>query len=294
MMNRVILGICMALGGCVHERLAVPQGPPKFTVGDGYQAEGAWRYPRVFSNYQATGLATVMGDGQAPITADNEAYDPSALAAASPVLQLPSIVRVTNLVNGYSMDVRVNERGPGDPGRVLAVTPKVARLLGFPDGGLVEVEVTLDSQRTAALDATLGQGPQMTAAPVAGITAQSLAAPGTSGGGISGGGVVQNLTPQADTGPVADTSVLSGRVSAGTPAPGPLYVQVPGFGRMYDATRIMNERLYGLAASVVPVFGGDRTFYAIRLGPFHDVAAADAALAQVVSRNVADAEIIVR
>jgi rare lipoprotein A len=289
MMNRVVLGICVALAGCVHQRLASPQGPPKFTVGDGYEVNGAWRYPQVFNNYDATGLATVMGDDQAPITADNEAYDPAALAAASPLLQLPAIVRVTNLVNGYSMDVRVNDRGPADPGRVLAVTPKVARLLGFPDGGLVEVEVKLDSQRTAALDATLGQGPQMTAAPVAGITAQSLAAPGT-----SGAGAVQNLTPQTDTGPVADTGALSGQVSVTTPAPGPLYVQVPGFGRERDARRIMNENLYGLTAMVVPVFGGDRTFYAIRLGPFHDVASADAALAQVNGRNVAGAEIIVR
>lgn len=289
MMNRVILGICVALGGCMNQRLATPQGPVKFTVGDGYQADGAWRYPQVFNNYDATGLATVMGDSQAPITADNEAYNPQGLAAASPLLQLPAIVRVTNLVNGYSLDVRVNERGPGNPGRVLAVTPKVARLLGFPEGGLVEVEVKLDSQRTAALDASLGQGPQMTAAPVAGITAQSLAAPGT-----SGGGAVQNLTPQADTTPVADPAVLSGRVSAGVPAPGPLYVQVPGFGRERDARRIMNERLYGLTAMVTPVFGGDRTFYAIRLGPFHDVASADAALAQVIGREVAGAEIIVR
>lgn len=289
MINRVILGICVALGGCVHQRLAVPQGPPKFTVGDGYQVNGAWRYPQAFSNYDATGLATVIGDDQATITADNEAYDPTALAAASPLLQLPSIVRVTNLVNGYSTDVRVNDRGPADPGRVLAVTPKVARLLGFPAGGLVEVEVTLNSQRTAALDATLGQGPQMTAAPVAGITAQSLAAPGT-----SSAGAIQNLTPQADNGPVADPGVLSGRVTVTAPAPGPLFVEVPGFGRERDAARIINESLNGFAAMVVPVFGGDRTFYAIRLGPFHDVASADAALARVIKREVAGAEIIVR
>ena len=65
------------------------------------------------------------------ITVDNETYDPNALAAASPVLPLPSIVTITNLVNGRSMDVRVNDRGPAIPGRVIAVTPRVASLLGF-------------------------------------------------------------------------------------------------------------------------------------------------------------------
>jgi rare lipoprotein A len=258
-------------------------------VGDGYQSQGEWLYPRVFNNYDATGLATVIGDGQAAVTADNEAYDPQALAAASPVLQLPAIVTITNLVNGYSVDARVNDRGPDNPGRVIAVTPRVADLLGFPEQGVVEVEVKLDPQRTAALDGTLGQGPQMIAAPVAGITAQSLGPPGS-----SGPAAVQNLTPQGDSGPVAETGQLSGQVTVTGPGPGPLYVQVPGFGRERDANRIMNEQLYSLPAFTTPVFGGDRTLYAIRLGPFHDVASADAMLAQVIGRGVAGAEIIVR
>jgi rare lipoprotein A len=289
MINRMILGICVALGGCVHQKPQAPAGGPKFTVGGGYQSQGEWRYPQVFNNYDATGLATIIGDDQAPVTADNEAYDPQALAAASPVLQLPAIVTITNLVNGYSLDVRVNDRGPDNPGRVIAVTPKVASLLGFPGDGVVEVEVKLDAQRTAALDATLGQGPQMTAAPVAGITAQSLGAPGS-----SSAGAVQNLTPRDDHGPVADPGQLSGGVTVTSPAPGPIFVQVPGFGRERDANRIMNEQLYGLPAFTLPVFGGDRTLYAIRLGPYHDVASADASLAQVIRRGVAGAEIIVR
>lgn len=289
MINRMILGICVALGGCVHQKPPAPVGGPKFTVGEGYQSQGEWRYPQVFNNYDATGLSTVMGDDQAPLTADNEAYDPQALAAASPVLQLPAIVTITNLVNGYSVDVRVNDRGPDNPGRVIAVTPRVASILHFPDDGVVEVEVKLDPQRTASLDATLGQGPQMTAAPVAGITAQSLGPPGSSGPGMA-----QNLTPQGDNGPVADPGQLSGQVTVTSPAPGPLFVQVAGFGRERDADQIMNEQLYGFPAFTTPVFGGDRTLYAIRLGPYHDVASADASLAQVISRGVAGAELIVR
>jgi len=289
MVNRFILGICVALAGCVHRPPPAPVGGPKFTVGDGYQSQGEWRYPHVFNNYDATGLATVIGDDQPPVTADNEAYDAQALAAASPVLQLPAIVSITNLVNGYTVDVRVNDRGPDNPGRVIAVTPRVAQLLGFPDDGVVEVEVRLDSQRTDALDAALGQGPKVTAAPVAGITAQSLGPPGS-----NGPGAVQNLTPQDNSGPVADAGALSGQVTVTSAAPGPLFVQVPGFGRSRDADEIMNEQLFSLPAFVTPVFGGDRTLYAIRLGPFHDVASADAMLAQVIGRGVAGAEIIVR
>ncbi len=105
-LNRMMVGLFVALSGCVHQRAAPPLGPPKFVVGDGYQSQEEWRYPRAFANYDVTGLATVITAHAAPYTANNETYDPDALAAASPVLQLPAIVTVTNLENGESMDVR--------------------------------------------------------------------------------------------------------------------------------------------------------------------------------------------
>jgi rare lipoprotein A len=70
-------------------------------------------------------------------------------------------------------------------------------------------------------------------------------------------------------------------------------VQVPGFGRERDADGTL-QQLSGMPAFVVPVFGGDRTLFAIRLGPYTSVAAADAALLQVLQRGVVNPEIIVR
>ena len=129
----------------------------------------------MFTSYDVTGLSTVIGDDAPAYTADNEAYDPNALAAASPVLQLPAIVTVTNLVNGRSVEVRVNDRGPAMPGRVIAVTPRVAQLLDYPVGGVVEVRGDVGRTATAALDGALGAGPKLVAAPEASVTAQSLA-----------------------------------------------------------------------------------------------------------------------
>ncbi len=286
MIGRGVFGALFALGGCAHQLAGPPPTGPKFTVGNPYQSQGEWLYPRVFNSYDVTGLSDLaLGQNQA--TADGEAYDPDAIAAASPVLQLPCIVTITNLVNGYTMDVRVNDRGPDDPGRVIAVTPKVASLLGFPQDGVVEVEVALKVQQTAALDAALGQGPKLTAAPVAGITAQSLGPPG------SGGGAVQNLTPSDNGAAAVDPGALSGTVTAVQPSPGPLYVQVPGFGRPRDADATLNQ-LYGMNALVVPAFGGDRTLYNVRVGPYHSVADADAALQALLQRGITDPEIIVR
>jgi rare lipoprotein A len=276
------------LAGCMREQPPPPPpGPPAFTVGPGYQAGGEWRYPHDFSNYDATGLSTVIAD-HGPYTADNESYDPNAIAAASPVLQLPAIVTLTNLQNGYSLDVRVNDRGPDDPGRLIAVTPKVASLLGFPQDGVTEVEVTLKTTQTAAVDAALGQGPKLTAAPEASITAQPLGPPGGNGPDM-----VQNLTPQdtAQLGP--DPNTLSGQVTATSPNPGPLYVQIPGFGRPRDADDTL-QALGGLPAFIVPMAGGNRVLYAVRLGPYTDVSAADSALQQVLQRGVSDPEIVVR
>jgi rare lipoprotein A len=288
MINRGILGLFVALAGCMHRAATPPPGPVTFTVGNPYQASGEWQYPSDVSSYDVTGLSTVIGDDAPAYTADNEAYDPNALAAASPVLELPAIVTVTNLVNGRSVDVRVNDRGPAIPGRVIAVTPRVAEALDYPEGGVVEVAVKLNGAATAALDGALGAGPKLTAAPVAGITAQSLAAPG---GAASG--AVQTLSPAENNSDMGTQVQLSGTVTTVPPAPGPLFVRVPGYGSETDAYR-ETERLYGMPTRVVSVSGGDRTLFAVDAGPYHSVEDADAALQQMLGRGVTDPEIIVR
>ena len=285
MINRFILALSAFLASCARP-VPPPPGPVTFTVGNPYQIGGEWRYPR---DYNATGLATVIDPATAPpYTADNERFSPSALAAASPVLQLPCIVTVTNLVTGQSMDVRVNDRGPDIPGRILAVTPRVARMLQFPPGGVVEVEVKLNQPLSMQLVNMLGQGPKLTAAPVASITAQALGAPGSSPEGAA-----QQIGPAAQTGSGIQNVTLPGTITQGTPAPGPLYVQIPGFGSVSDAFRVM-ARVPAMQASVVPQEGGDRPYWAVNIGPYHSVADADAALRQVLADGISDPEIVVR
>jgi rare lipoprotein A len=153
---------------------------------------------------------------------------------------------------------------------------------------VVEVEVSLNVQRTAALDGALGEGPKLTAAPEAGIQAQALAPPGE-----TAAGPVQQLSVQSSSTGGTDPGTLSGVVTAVAPSPGPLWVQVPGFGRSGDADETL-QSLAGMPAAVVPVFGGDRTLWAIKIGPYHSVADADAALQAVLQRGVSDPEITVR
>jgi rare lipoprotein A len=65
------------------------------------------------------------------------------MTAAHPTLPLPSMIRVTNLHNGKSVVVRVNDRGPFAKNRVVDVSERAATLLGFKDLGTTEVKIEL-------------------------------------------------------------------------------------------------------------------------------------------------------
>jgi rare lipoprotein A len=94
------------------------------------------------TSYHQTGVASWYGaDYDGRYTANSEIYDMDALTAAHPTLPLPSIVRVTNLRNGRTLVVRVNDRGPFVANRLIDLSQAAARELGFERRGLAEVEV---------------------------------------------------------------------------------------------------------------------------------------------------------
>ena len=76
-------------------------------------------------------------------TSSGDAYDMYAMTAAHPSLPIPSYVRVTNLANGRSAVVRVNDRGPFHPGRVIDLSYAAAYKLGYVDQGHANVEIAL-------------------------------------------------------------------------------------------------------------------------------------------------------
>jgi peptidoglycan lytic transglycosylase len=92
--------------------------------------------------YSAVGLASWYGAGfHGRRTADGETFDKDSLTAAHPSLPLPCEVRVTNLANRRSLVVRVNDRGPYVGRRLIDVSARTAKLLGFYDRGLAKVKV---------------------------------------------------------------------------------------------------------------------------------------------------------
>lgn len=95
-------------------------------------------------NYRERGIATWYGTRyHGRKTAIGETYDMLQLSAAHPTLPLPSYVRVTNLENGKSVVVRVNDRGPFLHDRLIDLSYAAARRLGYVDKGSAKVEVEL-------------------------------------------------------------------------------------------------------------------------------------------------------
>jgi rare lipoprotein A len=115
-----------------------------YRVGAPYEVNGVWYYPAVDYHYDRTGIASWYGPGyNGRLTANGEVFDMNALSAAHPTLPLPSIVRVTNLENGRSLDLRVNDRGPFVDGRIIDVSRRAAQLLGFESEGIAPVRVKI-------------------------------------------------------------------------------------------------------------------------------------------------------
>ena len=101
--------------------------------------------------YSEVGIASWYGDElHGHPTADGETFDTGSLSAAHRTLPLPCYARVTNLGNGRSIVVRVNDRGPFIGGRMLDVSARVAKLLEFSRRGAARVRLDYIGQAPAA------------------------------------------------------------------------------------------------------------------------------------------------
>ncbi|OHV76166.1 septal ring lytic transglycosylase RlpA family protein [Ensifer sp. LCM 4579] len=120
----------------------IPKGGGRFQVGNAYQVKGKWYQPKEEPGYNKTGMASWYGSAfHGRLTANGEVYDKYHLSAAHPTFPLPSYARVTNLENGTSVIVRVNDRGPYEYGRIIDVSSKTADLLDIKRKGSAQVRV---------------------------------------------------------------------------------------------------------------------------------------------------------
>jgi rare lipoprotein A len=274
-----------------------------YKVGEPYQINGVWYYPAEDLQYHETGIASWYGqDFHGKYTANGEVYDLNALTAAHRTLPMPSIVQVTNLENGRTLKLRVNDRGPYARSRILDVSRRAAQLLGFEPNGTAKVEVRIlapDSIQ-AKLLALRGSGQDTVAAataplPIAPVTTETLRTPAgvrvAQNGGVLPAAKPAQPTPEPPANfqpPPLPEQIVNLPVR-----PTAIYIQAGAFSRADNANRL-KDRLAALGN--VRVTGGKvngAALYRVRIGPVRSVEEADRLLDRVVGSGAPDARIVV-
>ncbi len=283
------------LVGCVQTQSPSQTGG-RYKVGTPYKIDGVWYYPKEDPSYDNTGVASWYGrDFHGKLTANGEKYDMNALTAAHPTLPMPTKVRVTNLENGRSLVLRVNDRGPFRKGRIIDVSRKASQLLGFQEQGTAKVRVTFlgradyETEVVAKPKTPYRERTAAKAAPVEGVATGELPS-------IPGVKEAKPTPPVAPAPkPAAAPASPDGEVQyVAVSGETNLYVQAGAFVAPDNAKRLAGklERV-GQPVKVNRKDLNGRNYYQVRLGPLQTLDEADDTLEQVVALGHNDARIIV-
>jgi len=282
----------VALAGCGSSQPTRTGPVGEFKVGKPYQINGVWYYPAVDWEYRETGIASWYGPGfHGKKTANGETYNQNDLTAAHPTLPLPVMVQVTNLENGRSIKVRINDRGPFANGRIIDLSKRSAQLLGMEQKGTAKVLVEIlpeESQQLVAVaqaktpvvdDADLPE-----AAPVGQVEAKPL------GGSTA---AAPPVTAQASPVAVANVPAPDGKVEQKNVQPTQIFIQAGSFANPGNAEALRNSiARYGNAFVAVVRIGAD-TFYRVRIGPLASVDEADRTLASLIASGHPESRVVV-
>jgi rare lipoprotein A len=287
---KLVLAVCVAVLVVSCQR--PPPANPYYVLGVPYQAGGVWYYPREDYEGEQTGLATMYAREHGSLTADGEIFDQSALAAAHQTLQIPAIARLTNLENGLQVIVRINDRGPTTPHRLVEVTRRTATLLQFAhdDGVRVRLEI-LPVESHAAVDAVPG-APKLNlmAAPVIAVRRSELPPPGSNAQPTAMNEPIVAEEHEPAAAPIQRLPETVTRVAA---SPGRLFIQLGTF-QSHGYADIQRAKIAGLGASIVSTSQGRRqSSYRVVIGPLASVEQADKVLDQVLRAGVTDGRIVV-
>ena len=301
-----------------------------YKVGAPYKIDGVTYVPMEEFRHTETGVASWYGPGfHGKSTANGEVYNQSERTAAHRTLQMPSVLRVTNLDNGQSTIVRVNDRGPFARQRVLDVSRAAAEELGMIGNGTARVRIEqLETESQAIKEIAInGGGPDEQRAAldkyVAGrrgppaITATAQASPPPQPQPSVPAATVYPDNPRSPAVvPVTASGSAGGSLGTGTPtvasiaataatAPLPMapaapsvqtasgfFVQTGAFSTMGNA-----ERQRGLITSygtteISQASSAGREVYRVRLGPYTTQEAAGIVADRLKRSGYGDARVV--
>ncbi|MEM6781379.1 MAG: septal ring lytic transglycosylase RlpA family protein [Pseudomonadota bacterium] len=275
-----------------------------FKVGNPYRIKGKRYFPQESYDHSETGIASWYGPNfHGKQTANGEIFDKYELTAAHRTLQMPSLVRVTNLENGKSLILRINDRGPFAHNRIIDVSQRASELLGFRKQGTAKVRVDVlgpesrqvaeaakRGEDTRGYEVALNQNRvpariRPTSKPQQPI--QTAQAP------------VRPPQPKPVVEPVSfDTAPAIRPVQAvqGQPLPPSqqrIFVQAGAFSQENNAMALARKlEPYG-PSKVYLARVDNRPYYRVRLGPYDTTQQADLALNTIISSGKSDAKIVI-
>lgn len=275
-----------------------------YKVGNPYQINDIWYYPKVDYNYDETGIASWYGPNfHGKLTANGEIFDMNALTAAHRTLPMPSVVEVTNLDNGRKLRLTVNDRGPFAKGRIIDVSRRGAQLLGFETNGVAKVRVRILEDESRAIAERLKSGGMLAEGsspitvekvPVTQVDRQVLAAPGDNS--VSAVETAPPPEPVAATASVETASLELTQPEIVTVEPvtsTSIFIQAGAFSQFQNANRASAILSQIGEVNITSVLINGIDLFRVRLGPMPSVEAADNMLEQVVASGYVDARIIV-
>lgn len=266
----------------------------RYKLGDPYQVNGVWYYPKLDWNYRETGIASWYGPGfHGKSTANGEVYDQNAITAAHRTLPMPVMVQVTNLENGRSIKVRINDRGPFANNRIIDLSRRSAQLLGIEQQGTAKVLVEIVPDESRQLIAA-AQGrssddidvPQ--AAPVAVVEAKPL-----DGGTAQPSAPVKTAAAQPRTIEEKPVPQPTGQVEHKRVTPTQIYVQAGSFTNPSNAEMLKHQLASYGPTNITAVQIGTQSFYRVRIGPLASVGEADRVLNSVIAGGHTEAQVVV-
>jgi rare lipoprotein A len=267
-----------------NKRSVVQPAKGLYKVGNPYKIEGTTYIPSEKFNHSEQGISSWYGPGfHGKRTANGEIFNKYDLTAAHRTLQMPSLVRVTNLENGRSIVLRVNDRGPFARGRVLDVSERAAELLGYKNKGTAKIRVDVMEEESRILSEAARQGLDTRGAEIAynrdGKLPISLTSRGYIQTAAMGSDVAKLQTVRVHNVPVAPTNI---------------FVQLGAFSNPQNAQALQAKLATKYSNVLIKnVTAANGTFYRVRVGPLMNVPTADQTLKSVVDLGYQTAMIVV-
>lgn len=309
------LALLVVLSACTGGSDKPPYAGVK--IGKPYQIYGRWYKPQYEPNYDEVGMASWYGPGfHGNKTANGEVYDQHGLTAAHRTLPLPSVVRVTNLENGKSAIIRVNDRGPFAKDRILDLSRASADKLGVIASGTAKVRVQfLDDLTKQYVQSSNEKGIQYAMNELQGIVPAEASAlqdlrskpqfyvmKVEKGQPVPPDSVVvseadadryptRNLFEEAEP-LMAKNDAPAARNSRIMATPGSYYVQAGTFGVEGNARKLASKIERDYNARIVRMMAGDKALYRVMIGPYAESDHAESAASNLNKIGVADARVI--